>query len=266
MNATASNAGPMRRRLASRRSGNGFTLLEMIMVLLITSMLISAVFGIVNAVTILTHDLTTSQQRESRTHAFVELCARSLRSLPADAMLRLRTRQDGGLYTTQLALADAPSPLSASAGPFTVLETEVTSEGYLRLVVRSIPEDQVLAWEMGESTVGTRLVLLENVRMLEWLVFNPTTLQWQTVWNERMPLTAMRELAKNANPGRPQGPQAPGADAPAPPPSIPQDVQEAVNALGRPQRPGLMELRFAIGNEAPQRWVFWVPARVAGGR
>jgi hypothetical protein len=233
----------------------------MMLVMFITTLLVSAIFGIVNAVTQLTHSLTTSQQRESRTHAFIELCSRTLRSLPPNAMVRLRTKQDGGHYITQLALADAPSPLSASAGPFTVLETEVAPDGYLRLVIRSIPDDLVLAWEMGQENIGTRLVLLENVRMLEWLVFNPDTRQLQSVWNEGMALTAMREPAQQPN----AGPQTPGGAAP-PPNNIPQDVQEAMNTLGGPQRPGLIELRFALGNEPPQRWVFWVPERVAGGR
>lgn len=264
MKAIACNStDALRRTSGAGRCADGFTLMEMMMVMFITALLVSAIFGMVTAVTQLTHSLTTSQQRESRTHAFIELCSRSFRSLPPNAMVRLRTKQDGAHYTTQLALADAPSPLSSSAGPFTVLETEVTSEGYLRLVVRSIPDDQVLAWEMGQDHVGIRLVLLENVRMLEWLVFNPDTRQWQSVWNEGMPLTAMREPDQKPN-GVPQNPPAAG-DAPLPN-NIPQDVQAAIETLGQPQRPGLMELRFALGNEPPQRWVFWVPERVAGGR
>ena len=268
MNALACNstaAVPRSSGVRRRRAEEGgFTLMEMMMVMLITALLVSAVFGMVNAVTQLTHSLTTSQQRESRTHAFIELCSRTLRSLPPNAMVRLRTKEDGGHYITQLALADAPSPLSTSAGPFTVLETEVTPSGYLRLVVRSIPDDLVLAWEMGQENIGTRLVLLENVRMLEWLVFNPDTRQLQSVWNEGMPLTAMREPDQKPN-AAPQNPQTPGETAP-PPNNPPPDVQEAMNMLGRPLRPGLIELRFALGNEPPQRWVFWVPERVAGGR
>jgi hypothetical protein len=233
----------------------------MIMVMFITSVLVGAIFGIVTALTQLTQNLTTSQQRDARRHAFVELCSRSLRNLPPNAMMRLRTREDGGLYTTELALGDAPSLLSASAGPFTVLETETTVDGYLRLVVRSLSEEQLLAWEMGNKSLGTRVVLLENVRMLEWLVFQPQTRQWISMWNEGMPLTAMRETPRSA-PQPPQGSQAPGENPSPPPPAEPP--QEAVNALARPQRPTLVELRFAMGNEPPQRWVFWVPPRVAG--
>lgn len=247
---------------AGRRREAGFTLLEMMMVMFITTLLMTAVFGIVNALTQLTQDLTTSQQRDARKHAFVELCSRSLRNLPPNAMMRLRTRQEGGLYTTELALGDAPSLLSASAGPFTILETETTVDGYLRLVVRSLSEEQLLAWEMGDKRLGTRVVLLENVRMLEWLVFQPQTRQWISVWNEGLPLTALREPARSA--AQPERPQTPG-ETPSPPPAeVPQQVQEAIDALGRPQRPTLVELRFALGIEPPQRWVFWVPPRVAG--
>jgi prepilin-type N-terminal cleavage/methylation domain-containing protein len=264
MNASSSKSlREWRTPLRHRREG-GFTLLEMIMVMFITSLLVSAIFGIVTSLTQLTHDLTTSQQRDARKHAFVELCSRSLRSLPPNAMMRLRTREDGGLYTTELALGDAPSLLSASAGPFTILETETTVDGYLRLVVRSLSEEQLLAWEMGDKSLGTRVVLLENVRMLEWLVFHPQTRQWISVWNEGMPLTALREPTRSA-PQQPPGPQAPGENpSPPPPAEAPPQVQEAINALGRPQRPALVELRFAMGNEPPQRWVFWVPPRVAG--
>ncbi|QIF05348.1 prepilin-type N-terminal cleavage/methylation domain-containing protein [Roseimicrobium sp. ORNL1] len=264
MNAFTSTPDQGWRASVRRRREGGFTLLEMIIVMFITSLLVSAVFGIVIAVTQLAQDLITSQQRGARTHAFVELCSRSLRSLPPNAMMRLRTREDGGLYTTELALGDAPSLLSASAGPFTILETETTVDGYLRLVVRSLSEEQLLAWEMGDKRLGTRVVLLENVRMMEWLVFQPQTRQWISVWNEGMPLTALREPTRNA-PQQPQGPQAPGENpSPPPPAEAPQQVQEGVNALSRPQRPTLVELRFAMGNEPPQRWVFWVPPRVAG--
>jgi prepilin-type N-terminal cleavage/methylation domain-containing protein len=248
---------------ACRRGRDGFTLLEMVIVMFITALLASAVFGIVNAVTQLTHDLTTSQQRESRTHAFVELCSRTFRSLPPSAMVRLRTRQAGNLYTTQLAMGDAPSPLAVSAGPFTILETEETVDGYLRLVVRSLTDEQLAAWELGEASVGTRVVLLENVRMLEWQVFNPQSLQWQSVWNLGMPLTAMREPDQAGNPPPPGGNPgtAPPGEAPLPP-----AAEQGVNLLGLPLRPGVIELRFALGNEPPQRWVFWVPARAAGVR
>lgn len=235
----------------------------------ITALLAGAVFGIVNAVTQLTQSLTNSQQRESRTHALVELCSRSLRSLPPSAMLRLRTRQAGQLYLTQLAVADAPSPVGLSAGPFTILETEQTRDGYLRLVVRSLTEEQLLAWEMGETGVGSRIVLLENVRMLEWQVFNPLSAQWQAVWNHDMPLTAMRgpdqvlEQAGNP-PGAGGNPGASPSGGALPPGGLPPD--EPAAAMGRPQRPGLVELRFALGNEPVQRWVFWVPPRAGGAR
>jgi prepilin-type N-terminal cleavage/methylation domain-containing protein len=255
---------------ASRAEGRhrrevGFTLLEMVVVMFITALLASAIFGIVNAVTQLTQDLTTSQQRESRTHAFVELCSRSLRGLPPSAMVRLRTKESGNLYITQLALGDAPSPMGVSAGPFTSLETEVTTSGYLRLVARSLTEEQLLAWELGESNLGTRVVLLENLRMLEWQVFHPQTLQWQHVWNEGMPLTAMRspdQMQDQAGAPPPPAGAPPAGGAPPPPPP----TDQAGNEFGRPLRPSLVELRFALGNEPPQRWIFWVPSRASAVR
>ncbi|HSI65105.1 MAG TPA: hypothetical protein VLE43_18405, partial [Candidatus Saccharimonadia bacterium] len=170
------------------------------------------------------------------------------------------TKESGNLYLTQLALGDAPSPMGVSAGPFTSLETEVTTSGYLRLVARSLTEEQLLAWELGETNLGTRVVLLENLRMLEWRVFHPQTLQWQHVWNDGMPLTAMRSPDQSQD--QTGGPPGPGV----PPPGTPPPTDQAGNELGRPLRPGLMELRFAMGNEPPQRWIFWVPSRASAVR
>lgn len=215
-----------------RRSG--FTLLEMVMVMFILSLLIGSVFGIVRGVTQLTNAMTVEQQRDARTHGFVELCSRTFRSLPPNAMIRLRTKQAGNHYLSQLALVGATSPVSGNAGGVTVLETEEAPDGYLRVQMRAMTTAEALLWEKGDTAAGLRLMLLENVAKLDWKFFNPENGEWEPLWNDKVDFSA-------------PGPAAPSGD--------PAEIA----SVGAARRPGLIELNLAFGAEPPQRHVFWAP-------
>lgn len=236
-----------------------FTLLEMMLVLFITAMLVTTVFGIVNGVTQLTNGITVEQQRQARTHAFVQMCSRSFRELPATALVRLHTRQAGGRYLTQLALADAPPLFAVSAGTVTVLETEELPGGYLQMALRSLTDEQATAWERGDNNAGVRVPLLQDLSMLEWRVLNVKSRQWQSVWNHGMPLFRLRDRVQGGGGVGPEGPQS-GGRGPDLGPPVPDTGGLPVEPQGSTLRPTMVELRFAQGNEAPQRWVFWVPS------
>lgn len=268
------NSGSMKQKLRTRplRLGRrspltphspAFTLLEMTLAMFIFSLLIAAVFVIVRAVTQLSNDLTVEQQRDARTHAFVEMGTRILRSLPPEAMVRLRTKQTGSRYLGQLVLAGAASPLTGGGGGVTVLETEEAPDGYLRLVLRSLAPDQALAWEKGDSSAGVRVLLLENVAMLEWKFFNVRSGEWEPVWNDKLGLASVLqpELAALSPPPADGG--TPGENPPPPGLTPEENGQPPGLSSAAGQRPSLIELRFALGAEPPQRWVFWTPPATA---
>jgi prepilin-type N-terminal cleavage/methylation domain-containing protein len=210
----------------------GFTLLEMVLVMFIISLLVTAVFGIVNSVTQLTHGMEVEQQREARIHGFVELCDRTFRNLPPSAMVRLRNQQAGNRIVSQLILAGATSPISASVSGVVTLETEEAPDGYLRVVMRVMNASQAAALEKGESSSGLRLPLLNDVATMEWRFFDPRSGEWRSLWNEKIDFPA------------PSGPQGES--------STPITFPGAV-------RPVLAELKLAFGSEPSQRWTFWVP-------
>lgn len=252
----------------------GFTLLEMVLCMFILSLLVSAVFMIVNSVTQLSSDLATEQLRDARTHSFVELGTRAFRSLPPEAMVRLRTKGSSGRYLSQLVLAGIPSPVSGAGGAITVLETEQATDGYMRLVLRSLTQEQALAWEKGDSSAGVRVVLLENMATLEWKFFNQRSGEWEPLWNDKLDLAAVLQPGAGLDPGpqlpaTPDGsasPQQPG-DGTAPPertPGLPNDPS-LQPGLSSPAglRPSLIELRLAFGSEPPQRWLLWTPPAAA---
>jgi prepilin-type N-terminal cleavage/methylation domain-containing protein len=216
-----------------RNQTRGFTLLEMTIVMFIVSLLVVSVFGIVNSVTQLTNDMTVEQQRDARMHAFVELCARTFRSVPPSAMVRLRNNDIGGRVTSTLVLAGATSPISGEAAGVTVLETTQAPDGYLAVILRSMTEAQAAGWEKGDTNAGLRVPLLENVASFEWKVFHPVSGTWASLWNEKVNLPDPSAYANGASP-----------EGMFPPPS---------------RRPSVIELKFAMGTEPVQRHIFWIP-------
>lgn len=255
------------------RAVRGFTLLEMTLALFIFGLLMVAVFSIVRAVTQLSTDLTNEQQRDARTHGFVEMATRLFRSLPPEAMVRLRTKQTGSRYLSQLVMAGSPSPVTGAGGGVTVLETEEAPDGYLRLVLRSLTQEQAIAWDKGDSSAGVRVVLLENIATLDWKFFNPISGEWEPLLNDKLNLANVLQLGADAMGPGGLPPPTPGADgSPQPPPADPSnpnpdpsagvpgaDGAQAGLSSAAGRRPTLVELKFAQGAEPPQRWVLWTP-------
>ncbi len=204
----------------------GFTLLEIMLALFVFALLVGGVFSIAAGTTQLADEMEQEHERDAQLNRFGEFCGHLFRSLDGTARVRLRARQNGGQYLGQLAVQNAPQ-VFAGAVPvedgITSLESEETPGGFLRVVLKtSAPEN-----ERTSTAGGTRLVLLENVARCDWRFFNPSSSQWESVWNESLPLTAVS--------------------------SVP-----AENAVAA-RRPGLIELTLAIGADAPRRFVFWTP-------
>jgi prepilin-type N-terminal cleavage/methylation domain-containing protein len=223
---------PARACIAPSDPRQGFTLLEMVLVMFIVSLLVTAVFGIVDSVTQLTHGMEVEQQREARIHGFVELCDRSFRNLPPAAMVRLRNQQAGNRVVGQLILAGATSPISASVSGVVTLETEEAPDGYLRVIMRVMNATQAAASERGEPSSGLRLPLLDNVATMEWRFFDPRSGEWRSLWNEKIDFAA---------------------------PTSPLGASSAPITFPGALRPVMAELKVAFGSESPQRWIFWVP-------
>jgi len=219
-----------------RASTQGFTLLEMIMVMFILTLLLGAVFGIVQGTVQLTDDMTLEQERDARERGFTQFCERTFRSLPAQASVRLRVRQQGNRYLSELAFKDAPiafSSTGAGSTGLTVLQTEEAPGGYLRVILKWLTNEEAVAWERGDSDAGgVKLLLLENVAVCEWKFYNSRSREWEPVWNDRI---SLMPPSTNAD-GQPEA-------APGP--------------LG--ERPSLIEMRLGLGADPVQRWVLWVP-------
>ncbi len=231
----------------------GFTLLEIMMAMMIVSLLLVAVFGIVGGTTQMASELEHEQEKDAQTHSFAQFCERTFRSLPGGGAVRLRVKQNGNHYLSEIGLKSAPSPFLGTVGAgngLTLLQTEETPDGYLRVVVKYLGPKEARAFENGDAAAsGTqqRLVLMENIAKCEWKFFNPRTEEWETVWNEKVkfdfPLPN-DELGGGQTPSDRNGLVHTGI---------------GTFQLAPPLRAGLISLDLISGGEAPRHFIFWMP-------
>jgi prepilin-type N-terminal cleavage/methylation domain-containing protein len=239
-----------------RRRPAGFSLLEVMMVMFILAILLGAVFGVVRATIQLSNDMTDTQLAESRVNGFSQFCERTLRNLPANAVVRHRVKQKGNHYLSQLTFKGSPGAFStqgAGGNEVMVLETDEQVDGYLSVILRSMTATQALAWEKGDNRVGRRLKLLEDVTSLEWRFYRVQSGEWEPVWNERLDLYPLGVIT--ANPAQ----DDPAAGGQPPLPGQPGAGLNTAPVIPRKQRPQLMELRLTMAVGPPQHWTFWVP-------
>lgn len=221
-----------------KRRDQGFTLLEIILAVFVMSMLIGSIFAVVSGTVQLTADMAQVQQADAREHGLQRLCERLFTGLPAHGQVRLRTKQNGSRYLGQLALRHAPQIFGVerrTGRGLTLLETEEMPDGYLRLVMRWFTEEQMGSWEQGKSEEGqSKLVLMENISVLEWGFYNSESQQWEPVWNEKQKFETLK--------------------------SEDGSIRPVAQAGWR--RPGLVELKITTSTGAQARHVFWVPSTV----
>jgi hypothetical protein len=238
----------------------------MALTMLIVSLLMAAIFVIVGSTSQLADGMQRDQDRDSQRHSFAQFCERTLRSMPANAKIRLKVKQSGNHYLSELALKNAPAAFSgAGANGVTILETEEQTDGYMRLVLKYLNAEEASAAESGrfDADKQQRLVLLENVAKCEWRFFDSRSQEWVTVWNEKMSLgdPGMREFPYPAEFDPPQIPKNPiNPTTGQPPQATPQGspaVPVAPSTSGL--RPGLIELTLSVAGDTEQRFVFWMP-------
>ena len=230
----------------------------------VLSLMLTGIFAIVGGTTQLASEMETGHERDALIHSLAQFCERTLRGLPGMAEVRLRVKESGRLYLSELAMKNTPSPIGGGGNNgLTILRTEQTLDGYMRVVLESLSEEEASAAEHDRGGVpSSRLVLLENISRFDWKFFNPRSNEWETVWNEKLSLAPA--IVNDADQPPPAGEGQPAA-APAAPGAAPAPAPPAVPAKILAPRPGMIELTIAVGADAPRSFVFWVPnAKVPG--
>jgi prepilin-type N-terminal cleavage/methylation domain-containing protein len=170
----------MKTRLHHLPRTRAFTLLEVVVVLAITAMVISAVYTIAQGTLILADDIHRAARRDTRRQAFITFCEHLFTSLPAYSSLNLTTTQASGQYLTRLELQNVSSPFNGAPYCIVTLFTESLPGGGLRMKLSCQP--------IGSPKEETSVVLFDDLALCEWRVFAPSspTQQWATLWKEEV--------------------------------------------------------------------------------
>jgi prepilin-type N-terminal cleavage/methylation domain-containing protein len=251
------------------RSSRGFTLLEMVIVMGITAMLLTAMYSISQGTITLADDIEKYQRRERRMYAYIDFCQHLLSDLPPTAAMNLKTTQDGSSYLCTLEFQNVNSPFDGSPQQIVTMKTATLAGGGTRLILSSqrMPDPQGLPGANGNSYPLTQVVLLDNLAQYEWRAFDVASNQWASAWREQLP------NIMTAPPAPPAGTAAgsvPGGNAAAG--IVNGGAVTAGNVTGgnvaatpgvitpvRSMHPLMLELTMAIGIDPPRRWVFWIP-------
>jgi len=165
----------------------GFTLIEMIVGLALFSIIASGIFAIVGRTIDLATGITENENREMAHYAFYEMCRDTFAALPGEAKLDLKVAKSGKNYQSFLAFVNSPKTLSWGVGnraiddPAAVLQTRSVRGGAMELVTYTMP-NAALRNKVPPSPKNA-LVLLENVRSMQWRIFDEDTEKWVVSWS-----------------------------------------------------------------------------------
>ncbi|MFC5455997.1 type II secretion system protein [Prosthecobacter fluviatilis] len=149
-----------------------FTLLEVIIVLVITALVLGAVYSLAQGTLTLADDVRRAERRDARMQAFATFCEHLLAELPSTATLNLTTTEDHGEYLSRMELEHVHSPFDETPDCTVTLFTQAQPGGGVRLLLSCHSEER-------ESSV----VLFEDLAQCEWRVLQPATLQWAPFWS-----------------------------------------------------------------------------------
>ena len=153
-----------------------FTLLEVVIVLAITALVLTAIYSIATSTLTLADDVHRAGRRDARTQAFTAFCERLFGELPATALLNINVTKGGGQYLTRLELEHVRSPFDETPDCRVILFTQAQPGGGLRL--------QLTCHAAGRESTA---VLFEDLAQCDWSVFHPTTRKWAASWAEENP-------------------------------------------------------------------------------
>jgi prepilin-type N-terminal cleavage/methylation domain-containing protein len=172
---------------AAHRVRAGFTLFEMIVVIMIFVLMAGGIYATVSAAVQASATLSEENLRNQRLNAFVSLLRRTLHNLPATA------RISGGVGTAgeglpQLVLRDAPGVFAwGTGGPAAgtvVLAARPRLGGGREFSLLMLPSSLGEVERRDALDRGRWLRLVPDLRTARWRFFNPALQDWADDWPE----------------------------------------------------------------------------------
>ncbi len=163
-------------------------LIEVVLAMAILVLVTIGLYQVMRASITAAEEIRRSKQRSEQLAGFVELVRRSLDSLPNEASVTSSMREGSGGLTQALTVADASTafafgPGSAHYGPKSLILIPQTG-GLSSLAIEYEPDPESRTPQTGEPPV---LILLNDVRSIEWLFYDQRSASWAEKWENASP-------------------------------------------------------------------------------
>ena len=167
----------------SRRSGAGFTLLEVAVAMSILVLIAGTIFLVLRGTIEEASVLQQEQSRQQQVDGFIELCRRTFRMLPSQATIEGRVRQDSGKNLTEIIIRKAPESLAwgkvedYNAISVIGLRPQIGGLFSLGLLRVTDPKDPGVD-PVTESKPEDWLTLIADVVRADWRYYNAKSDLW----------------------------------------------------------------------------------------
>ncbi len=160
-----------------------FTLLEMILVMVLTGLLAVSAFALTNAAIEMSAEVGKDQQRTLEIQRCLEVFRRHLESLPGNARFELLSEDTGTDSLSELRLYDVPEAFQVGGG---IARSDAVS------IISEEMEDESIGLSLRYDTFGEReddvvsryLSLMEGLADVVWRFYSPLDEDWLTEWEE----------------------------------------------------------------------------------
>lgn len=195
-------------RIAVTHSRLGFTLVELILAMIISSLLIAAIMTQADA-TIKSTRITVDRQNEQITqNAFFNLLKDHFEGLPGNCRMELTSTDSGKQFLSDMTFQNVPAAFNwggvAISAKAMRMSTLSLRDGSLDVVLKYY-EDDILdteeSVEDGEMEPIAEITLLKNVQICEWQVLDGRSSEWDFVWDISGRLPTQVELQIMFEPG-----------------------------------------------------------------
>lgn len=179
----------------------GFTLVELILAMIISSLLIAAIMTQADATIKSTRITVDRQNQQIVQSAYLTLMKDHFEGLPGNCRLELTFSDSGQQYLSDMTFQNVPAAFNwggiAISAEAMRMSTLPLRDGSLDIVLEYYDEpildsDESLA-ERGIEPIAT-ITLLQNVHLCEWRVLDGRSSEWDYEWDIRGRLPTQVEL------------------------------------------------------------------------
>lgn len=186
--------------LSAKRRGQrqAFTLVEVTLALIILMLLVGVVYAIVDTTLRAASGLEERQDRNRELSAFLSLCRKTFRTMPATATFEARVVSSGLKSAPELIFRNAPGVMAWGDGQdatvSTILGVRGQVGGLVSVGILQDSEEQISSYLKGGTASRPWLLLLSDIRDADWQFFDSKNRVWVKEWSDQSSRPSCAEL------------------------------------------------------------------------